>query len=56
MANPLRLVIVIGHMAGGSMTKKTFKFTKQLLIVLSVALSLVLILFLELRLNEVTHV
>jgi hypothetical protein len=56
MANPLRLVIVIGHMAGGSMTKKTFKFTKRLLMVLSAALSFVLVFFLEVSLKGTTHV
>lgn len=56
ITNPLRLVIVIGRMAGGSMTRKTYKFTKQLLMILSGALSLVLVLFPEMNLNEVTHV
>ena len=38
------------------MTKKTFKFTRRLLIVLSAALSLALVLFLEVGPEGITHV
>ena len=38
------------------MTKKTFKFTERLLMILSVAFTLLLVVFTELRLNEVTLV
>ena len=38
------------------MTKKTFKLTKRLLMVLSAALSMALVLFLEMNLEGTTHV
>ena len=56
MTNPLRQVMLIGHMAGDSMTKKTFTFTKRLLMILSAALSLVSVVLLETNLKGVTHV
>jgi hypothetical protein len=56
MTNPLRQVMLIGHMAGDSMTKKTFTFTKRLLMVVSAALSLASVALLETNLKGVTHV
>jgi alpha-N-acetylglucosamine transferase len=38
------------------MTKKTFRFTKRLLMVLSVSLCLALVLVLQMNLEGVTHV
>jgi len=38
------------------MTKKTFRFTRRLLMVLSAALSLALVVFLEIKLEGMTHV
>jgi hypothetical protein len=38
------------------MTKKTFRFTKRLLMVLSVSLFLALVVVLQMNLERVTHV
>jgi len=43
-------------MSGGTMTKKTFRSTKNLLMILSVALALFLVFFLEIGLKGTTHV
>jgi hypothetical protein len=42
-------------MSGGTMTKKTFRFTKRMLIILSAALPLFLVFFLEIGLKGTTH-
>lgn len=47
LADPFRLAILTDDKSAGLITQNTFRFTKRLLIVLSVTLSFALIIFLE---------
>jgi hypothetical protein len=47
LVDPFRLAILTGHRDADVMTQKTFIFTKHLLLVSSAALSIVLVIFLE---------
>jgi hypothetical protein len=46
-AHPYRLDTSTGHRGADTMTRKTFLFTRRLLVILSAVVSLVLVIYLE---------